>query len=311
MHALTIARQRLQAQIEHSSAPKKVRLAHDLVETGKPHYLPSLTSALAQDILSHGYDARTLDRIYANAPLGDFWLLGKAADRLVLDLPIHEALRERLQATVGEMCAAAILAVRQGEPEVRVLSAPCGLAFELIGMVERLRSQSPETLQRLRCWGVDPDRSGSLLPEAQRRAAAAGARVRFIREDLRRHREVQSVANLNGPFHVVSCVGISEGRTMEETGVLLSFFSRLLAPGGILLVDRWQGAEKAKVSLGPGLQMPRYPAAAFRAMLAGAGLSLEREHPTAEGGCILTVVQKPGAPTGCSRIQERTVHALA
>src|SRR5687768_3291057 len=105
MHALTLARQRLRARIQSPTTPRPVRLAHDLAENGQGQYIPILSSALVQDILTHGYGARTLERIYANRPEGELGLVGKAADRLVLDLPVHEGLRERHQAAIGEICA--------------------------------------------------------------------------------------------------------------------------------------------------------------------------------------------------------------
>src|SRR5688572_24007847 len=187
MHALTLARQRLRARMENPSTPRPVRLAHGLVASGQSRFLPVLSSALAQDVLTRGYDARTLDRVYANLPHGDLGPVGRIADRVVLDLPVHQGLRERREAAVGEICAAAVMAIRRGEAEFRMVCAPCGLGSEMLGAAERLRLARPETFARLRCWGVDPDLEGGLLPEATRRARAAGLNARFIREDLRRY----------------------------------------------------------------------------------------------------------------------------
>jgi hypothetical protein len=43
-----------------------------------------------------------------------------------------------------------------------------------------------------------------------------------------------------------------------------------------------------------GLQMPYHNVRAFQAMLATHGLTIEREHPTGEGGNVLLVAGKSG-----------------
>src|SRR5689334_21740010 len=129
MHALSLARQRLRAKIHQASTPRPVRLAHDLVENGQGRLLPALSSSVAQDILAGGYDALALQRVYANRTRGG--LVGRIADRVVLDLPVHQGLRERLEAAVGETYAAAVMAQRNGQEEFRVLFAPCGLGAEM------------------------------------------------------------------------------------------------------------------------------------------------------------------------------------
>ena len=267
-------------------------MAHDLVENGQSRFLPVLSSAVAQDILSRGYDAFTLDRIYSNAPSGDLGLVGKMADRTVLDLPVHQALRERLQASVGEIVAAAVMNVRTGETDVRVLSAPCGLGAELLRVCDRLRAEHPEVHGAVRCWGVDADPNGTLLPEAERRTRRSGAPVRFIREDLRRRREVSAVARREGPFHVISCMGITQKRTLAELTEMLQAYAGMLASGGTLLLDRWEAAEKSKFTIGLGLQMGRFSGQELKKALRAAGVVVEREHPTGEGGCVLLVARK-------------------
>jgi hypothetical protein len=292
MHALTLARKRLRARIQSPSSPRPVRLAHNMVENGQGRFLPVLSSPLAQEILSEGYGARTLERVYANRPSGELGLVGKVADRLVLDMPVHLGLRERLQAAAGEICAAAVPAVRAGVSEFCVLSAPCGLNTEVLAAAERLREERPETFHRLRCWGVDADRDGTVLPEARRRARALGLNVRFIREDLRRHREVAGVVRENGPFHLINCVGLAQDRSLEELAELVHFYAGLLAPGGTMLIDRWETSDKAALTTGFLDSMGRHSVSQFLTLLRGAGLTVEREHATGEGGCVLLVARK-------------------
>jgi len=264
------------------------------VETGRGRFLPVLSSALAQEILTSGYDARVLDQVYANSPSCEHGLLGRLADRLVLEMPLHQGLRERLEAAVGEICAAAVLAVREGQPEFRLLSAPCGLAAELVGAAERLRQARPEVLSRLRCWGVDPDPEGLFLREAQKRARGAGLEASFLREDLRRHRDVSQVVRREGPFHLASCLGYTQSHSLAELAPLARFFGSILAPGGTLLVDRWEAGERSRRVAGLEVPVECYPVREFQETLRSAGFSLEREHATGEGGCILVVARREG-----------------
>src|SRR5688500_8516785 len=130
MPALTLA-QRLRAKIQHPATPRPVRLAHNLVEKGQGRYLPILSSSVAQEILASGYDASALERVYENRTRGG--LVGRIADRMILDLPVHEGLRERLEAVTGEIFCAAVMAHRAGALEFRALFAPCGLGAEIVG----------------------------------------------------------------------------------------------------------------------------------------------------------------------------------
>lgn len=295
MHALEIARRRLRRRLRRSGG-EAWRLAHRLVEEGRPFLLPILPSALARDILTRGYDPFTLERIYAGRPSGALGPLGKVADRLVLDLPVHRALRERQEAAVGEICAAAVPALRAELPEFRILSAPCGLAWELVGVAERFRRRHPDLLPRLRAWGVDPDPRGILLPEAARRTRAAGLRADFLREDLRRQRELVQLVDREGPFHLIHLAGLWQTDSPAGIGRLIARCAGYLEPGGTLLLDRWEPAEPSRVAAGLGIEMPCQPETLLRSCLAEAGLTIEREHPTGEGGCVLIVARKPLPP---------------
>lgn len=277
--------------MQNPATPRPVRLAHGMVENGQSRFLPILTSTLAQEIMASGYAPQTLERIYAGRLTGG--LLARAADRVVLDLPVHFALRERYEAAVGEICAAAILARRNGASSFRVLSAPVGLAAELTGAARRLREQDPETLSRLRCWGVDRDPEGNLLEQTAERAREAGLSLRLIHEDLRRRREVEAVTRREGPFHFINCVGLSQLYSGKELTNQVRFFARLLAPGGTLLLDRWNSTSEDEQTARLGIGMQSLSGVEAATLVRDAGLKVEREHPTGEGGCVLMVLRKP------------------
>jgi hypothetical protein len=288
MQALTLA-QRLRARFQHPATPRPVRLAHDLVENGQGRYLPVLSSTLAQDILSGGYTAQTLARVYENRTTGS--LFGRIAERVVQDLPVHQALRERLEAAAGEIFAAVSLAARAGEQDFRALFAPCGLGAEMLAVAQRLVRERPELSGRFRCWGVDPDRDGALLPELARRARETGLIANLIREDLRRHREVAAAAKCEGNFHLVSCIGLTQLFEAEEVGRQLRFCAGLLRPGGTLVIDRWQSADSPELASSLKVGMQPLSGGQLIEMLRAAGLEVEREHPTGEGGCVLLVAR--------------------
>lgn len=289
MQALTLA-QRLRARFRDPATPRPVRLAHDLVENGQGRYLPVLSSTLAQDLLAGGYTPRTLQRIYDNRTTGS--LFGRIAERMVQDLPVHQALRERLEAASGEVSAAAVLAFRAGAPEFRALFAPCGLGAEMVEAARRVAERRPEDAPRFRCWGVDPDREGNLLPELTWRCREAGVKATLIREDLRRHREVSAAAAAAGNFHLVCCLGLSQLFKAEEVARQVAFYAGLLLPGGTLLIDRWQPSESAELASSLKVGMRPLSSGELDAILRTAGVRSEREHPTGEGGCVLVAARK-------------------
>ena len=290
MQAHTLA-QRLRAKIQNPATPRPVRLAHNMVEKGQSRYLPILSSSLAQEILASGYGAPALERVYENRSRGG--VVGRIADRMILDLPVHQGLRERLEAASGEIFCAAVMARRSGETDFRALFAPCGSAAEMLGAAARMARRSPEMLSGFRCWGVDADPDGSTLREAARQARAAGVNAEFINEDLRRRREVAAAAQREGGFHLVSCIGLSQQFSTADIARLIQFYAGRLLPVGTLLIDHWRRTDQPELAAGLGTAMSCTPAAEIHAALREAGLTIEREHPTGEGGCSLTVARKP------------------
>ena len=290
MHALAIAHQRLIARIRHPRTPVPVRLAQRLVQRGESHSLPVLSSRLARQILSGGYDARTLNSIYSQLPAPGSGPIGQFADRMILDIPFHRGLKEQFEATVGEVCAAAVLLHRGGAEDIRILFSPCGVGAEIAAVAEKLSRKRPATLSRVRFWGVDPDRDGTLLPDARRAAREAGARAEFLRADLRRHRDVAAVASEEGPFHVISAVGLTQLYTGEALAAELRFLRGMLAQGGTLILDRREPAEAPRVARSLQYGSRNVSGRQLGGALTSAGLAATREHPSGDGGCVLVVV---------------------
>jgi hypothetical protein len=290
MDALVIARRRLLEHLQRTSGRAPVRVATDLLGTGRGHLLPVLSSALAQDILRRGYDGGTLDRIYENKPRGSLGPIGRMADRVVLDLPIHHALRERLEAAGGEMLAAAVLHLKRDPGNLRILSVPCGTGSEWVLFANRLREIDPSLLERVRCWGTD--RSRNSLREAAARASRAGLSVEFLGPGASQQAEMARIAAEHGGFHLITAFGLTQQDGLQGIDSLLNEYAGYLASGGTLLFDRWEPGETTAVMKGLNIQVRHHPSREVYHALANAGLDLRREHPSGEGGCVLVVARK-------------------
>ncbi len=292
LQSLSNTQRRIYRRIRRTT-PWSIRLAQQLLDRGRARFVHMVPSLTLQSIMRRGYDAETLQRIYRNVPEGEIGPYGAIVDRILLNSPLHQGLRERLQATIGEMTAAAVVALHGGTAEFRVLVAPFGCGAELEGLAARLRQRNPDLLPRVRCWGVDGTMNSSSRARMVRRLAEQGLSVRIAPEDLRRNREAPSIAAEVGPFHLISLVGAGQSVVPIELGRLVEQMSRCLAPGGTMLIDRWSPAESDRYAQGLGLSAQYLSAADLAAVLTTSGLVIEREHPTGEGGCTVTVCRKP------------------
>lgn len=270
-------------------ALENLSLMRGLVENGRAHLLPVLPSALASDILLRGYDPRTLDRVYRDRAAGSFGPIGRVVDRMVLDMPLHEALRERLDAAVGELCAAVVVRARENKLPCRVLMAPCGLGREILAADARLRVRHPELVNGVEWFGAENPVDPGVLAEAAERSAAAGVTVRW----LARNPVTLKLDDIGGrPCDVIVGLGSTFQRSVGSVGSLIRTHASLLKSGGVLLVDRWDASGKHRLSRAMSIESTPVSRTELHRILRSAGLSVEREHPTGSGGCTLTVCRK-------------------
>jgi hypothetical protein len=227
-----------------SPASKRWQQMVRVARAGRASSFGLLLSDQARSILRRGYDAFTTDRAYASSPHGWMGRLGRAADRRVLAMPVHVALRERLAIVVGALERA--IRGSTSKP-VRVLSAPCGLIRDISTAAA---SVSDVTV----LWiAQDLDDRGDVIPEAIRRSRASALDVAFVRGDLF-DSKTENRLGRHGPFDVVSCIGLTAWIGLEEIGRLAGMFHRLLAPGGTLLIDVW--GESTDSALARALELP-------------------------------------------------------
>lgn len=247
----------------------------------KLQYLLDAPATHAWLILMRKYDAFTTDFAYDTTPRSWLGPLGHAAARRVMNYPIHVALRERLALVV----AALVEAVEQRQGTARVLSAPCGLCRDLLTAARQLGERGTGVV-----WhALDLDARGDVIPEARRRAAAAGVPVQFYREDLLDPARLVEHAR-PAPYDVVNCIGLTAWLTLEQVERLLRLFhDAALHPGGTLLIDNW--ARHAHSQAGEDLEIfaEYHPPAAFRAALERAGFAIEREQTVSNGACTLSI----------------------
>lgn len=255
----------------------------------KIEYLLTIPSNQAWMILRRKYDAFTTDRAYDERPSSWLGALGWWADRRVLNYPLHVAMRERLPIVTAALTAAAAEAPA-GRP-ARVLSAPCGLARDIIQAGTAARAAAGRR-QEVTWHALDLDARGDVLPEARRRAAAAGLEIDFRRGDIFDPAGAEVWVTAGGRFDVVNCIGLTTWLTLAEVEQLARFFhDRLLRPGGVLIIDNW--ARHAHSRAGEDLEIfARYhEPAAFAASLRRRGFAVEREAATSNGACTVTVAR--------------------
>jgi len=269
-----------------SSNPRQ--LAGRLARTGRLYYLPLLLSDQGRMILVRKYDAFTTDRAYENHPHGKLGPIGAAADALVLRFPVHATLRRRLPIVVDAIVEGVQRASDAGADQVRILSAPCGLARDVLLAAERLGGRS-EVI-----WtGVDLDERGDVLPEAARRARKAGVRIELLREDLFvAHSKLEAKVAEEGRFHVINCIGLASWTDLSDVKRLIARFRQLLVTGGTLLIDSWRRDRHAR--LAPLLELPAHyhDPEQFHAALEATGFRIADVRATQQSACAVWIARR-------------------
>ncbi len=321
---------------------------------GRVWYLPLLLSDHGRDIMARTYDAFTTEGAYVNRASGRLGPLGSAVDRIVLNLPIHATLRQRLALVVDELArevgarenrlaarptglgtptsgravagpgvgAAArgertpgtptpagraqpdrpgrSFSARGHEPEdwdagagaIRVLSAPCGLCRDLLLCADRLAERAPALRHRVDFTGLDLDARGDVLPEAARRARAAGVAIALHRGDIF-DPAMLAVPHGHPRFDIVTCIGLTAWRDLDEVELLARRLRDLAAPDATLIVDNW--APHTQSALGRDLEIDtRYhePRAFVAALRRGSFVvDPARTRTTPNGVCALDVAR--------------------
>lgn len=195
-----------------------------LVAEGKYHLLPVYalltTSDLAREGIRNSGSFRFADHIYRNQASGRYGV-GRILDRVLLALPGARSMRSRFLHSRREILRGVTGA--SGNDQITVVSAPCGIARDMVDVAQVLRFADPETYERVRFVGVDID------PEPL--ALSSGLSSRHQRFDFRCEDALKPGALPDGVDVIVS-LGFGE---FLADGVLYDFYRRChsaLKPGG-------------------------------------------------------------------------------
>jgi hypothetical protein len=261
-------------------------LAWDFVRRGRPQYLALLLSDYGRDIVTRKYDAFSTDRAYANRPAGLLGPVGRLIDRAVLDFPVHASLRERLAIVTSLLADEITTFGSRDEAPIRVLSAPCGLARDLIATATTLRERDSELAARLQLVAADLDESGDVLPEVARRSAAARVGMQLVKDDLLRPDALRTLA-AEGGFDVVNCIGLISWLTPDEVRRLFVELRGFLHSGGALIVDNFRWHSQSHLGADLEIHITYHAPGVVNDALRAAGFEVERQHETSQSVCYV------------------------
>ena len=250
-------------------------------------YLARFPSNHAWMVLRRKYDAFATDRAYEDEPRSWLGPLGRWADRRVLDYPVHISLRQRLGLVTQELTDTISTRLDEGVEPVRVLSAPSGLARDLIQTASHLRRRDPQAAERIEIHCLDIDAAGDVIPEARRRLALAGVGATFHREDLFESVELRTLAERGSKFHVVNCQGLTAWVSIAEVERLARTFRSLMDSGATLLIDNFALHEHSDMGADLEIDTIYHPPAEFEAAIRAAGFVIEAVRPTGNGVCTV------------------------
>jgi SAM-dependent methyltransferase len=151
----------------HNLTRRSASIPRRLLSERRPHLVPLYwllrTSDLAREGMENSASFRFADHIYVGSASGR-GTIGWSVDRLLLSLPSARSFRNRFVHARDEVLEAIRGSCRE---RIEVLSAPSGIARELIEAALSLRRSDPPRLARVRfhCLDFDP------APLAETRAA--------------------------------------------------------------------------------------------------------------------------------------------
>ena len=178
--------------------------------------------------LGHAGDYEMMNMIYRDQAEGDS-LFARAVNRYALQERCAQAVRSRL-VYIG----ATIRATVEERGRTRIASIGCGPAHELLLLLQQHPALGPHLDVAL----IDQDERALAFCERTLAplAHATGARIRFIRESVRRLVAARQPDEALGPQDLIYSAGLFDYLSARSFSALLGRLYRALAPGGKLLV---------------------------------------------------------------------------
>lgn len=202
-----------------------------LLSEGKPHLLPlyalMLTSDLAREGIHHSGSFRFADHVYRARPSGRLGI-GYLLDAVLLRLPAARSMRSRYLHSRDQIVAEARRHSAGGQQLV-VVSAPCGIARELVEAADALRA-TPDAAP-VRFIGLDLDADALALSE---RLVGDREGFSFARRD------VLDPASYGEGADVIVSTGLVDFLDDRDTVRFLTTCHGALRPGGLLVTSAQQ-----------------------------------------------------------------------
>jgi SAM-dependent methyltransferase len=238
-------------------------------------------------LLREGYSARVMRAIYEAE--------GGIAAVPFHRHPLHRAVRDRLQILRDATSTELRRLAGTGRP-IRVLTAPCGGAYDLIEPLQELVAADPSLAARVTIVAADLDPDGSLQPELELLAASLEVELRFIQGDLTSDQVLRRLESC-GPYDVATFVGLSAWLPKPQLLAHLRCVRSMLKPGGLLISDSFTPSTYALGGAILGYRAAYYEPAVYRAFLDYAGLdpSSARTVSGPNGINHVTTMRRPDA----------------
>lgn len=223
-----------------------------------------LASRHGRALLREGYSAGVMRRIYDQDRRRPGLL-----DRIFLGYPLHRAVHDRLHLLVDVLERE--LVARLGRARgVRVFSAPCGTAEDLLRALERVAARGRVAMSRVQVVAADLDPHGELREAIRARAGALGVAVDFVRCDLTDPAARAGLAA--APFDVALFVGLSSWIDKPSLLDHLAWLRGALRPSGVLVTDCFGPASYARAGWLAGYRASYYAPGTYAALLEACGL---------------------------------------
>jgi thymidylate kinase len=215
-------------------------------------------------LLRDGYSAAVMHAIY----IADR-RRASLAERAFYGYALHRAVRNRLDVLVDRLYDEIVRRLDETSGEVRVFTAPSGLADDVFGALERLNARAGD-LGRVRIVAADLDLGGTLAPALEARARRLGVRLTFVRADLT-DAAARGALAAHAPFDLLLFVGLSAWIPKPAARAHLSFLRACAAPQATLLVDVFTPGPFALSGHCAGYRASYYTPNAFRFLLGRCG----------------------------------------
>ncbi|MEZ5356946.1 MAG: class I SAM-dependent methyltransferase, partial [Bryobacteraceae bacterium] len=222
-------------------------------------------SHAGRTLLREGYSAAVMRAIYDRDTRPHSLL-----ERVFLDYPLHRGIYDRLRILERLIGAEIDRRLSSGAHQVRILTAPCGFADEVLLPLENLARRDPALARRVRIIASDLDPHGDAGPPLLARAARSGLDCQFIRGDLTSAAFRQRLA-AHGPFDIASFIGFSTWLPKPDMLRCFRWIRDALAPGGALLTDSATPAAFSLSGRFAGFKANYYPPPVYRAVLDACG----------------------------------------